>query len=49
MLQGNLIGKLFEVFVMLMVLYFVLSIINSLAQSYHKRLQKIKAQKELKN
>ncbi|XP_075226092.1 vacuole membrane protein 1-like isoform X2 [Lycorma delicatula] len=36
----NLIGKVFDVFVLVMVLYFIISIINSLAQNYHKRLCK---------
>lgn len=38
--SGNLLSKIFETFVILMVCYFVLSIVNSLAQSYHKRLHK---------
>lgn len=33
----NLLAKLFEYFVLLMVCFFVMSIVNSLAQSYHKR------------
>ncbi|XP_005187646.2 vacuole membrane protein 1 [Musca domestica] len=37
---GNLLSKIFETFVIGMVCYFVVSIINSLAQSYHKRLNK---------
>lgn len=40
---GNLLAKIFEKFVIAMVAYFVVSIVNSLAQSYHKRLQKQKA------
>lgn len=42
---GNLLSRIFEKFVILMVAYFVVSIVNSLAQSYHKRLtqQKPKA------
>ncbi|XP_075154879.1 transport and Golgi organization 5 [Haematobia irritans] len=39
---GNLLSKIFETFVICMVCYFVLSIVNSLAQSYHKRLHKHK-------
>lgn len=35
---GNLLARIFEKFVILMVAYFVVSIVNSLAQSYHKRL-----------
>jgi large-conductance mechanosensitive channel len=38
--KGNLLQKVFEVFVVGMILYFVLSIINSLAQSWHKRMHK---------
>lgn len=40
---GNLLARIFEKFVILMVAYFVVSIVNSLAQSYHKRLHKPKA------
>ncbi|KAK9876353.1 hypothetical protein WA026_012662 [Henosepilachna vigintioctopunctata] len=36
----NLLGSLFEIFVLVMVLYFIISIVNSLAQNYHKRLTK---------
>jgi len=35
---GNWLGWVFEKIVIVMVVYFVLSIINSFAQSYHKRL-----------
>lgn len=35
---GNLLARIFEKFVILMVAYFVVSIVNSLAQSYHNRL-----------
>ena len=35
----SLLASLFDKLVMFMVIYFVLSIVNSLAQSYHKRLQ----------
>ncbi len=42
---ANLLQKIFEVFVIGMILYFVLSIINSFAQSYHKRLHKKPAKK----
>lgn len=38
--KGNLLQKVFEVFVIGMVIYFILSIINSLAQSWHKRIHK---------
>ncbi|KDR19990.1 vacuole membrane protein 1 isoform X3 [Zootermopsis nevadensis] len=39
-LEGNILSSIFEKFVVAMILYFVISIINSLAQSYHKRLHK---------
>ncbi|KAH8276026.1 hypothetical protein KR018_012524 [Drosophila ironensis] len=39
----NLLSKIFETFVIGMVCYFVVSIVNSLAQSYHKRLHKKRA------
>lgn len=38
--SGNMLSKIFETFVIAMVCYFVVSIVNSLAQSYHKRLHK---------
>lgn len=38
--KSNIIGSIFEKFVIVMIFYFVLSILNSLAQSYHKRLHK---------
>ncbi|EDW30660.1 GL26903 [Drosophila persimilis] len=38
--SGNLLSKIFEAFVIGMVCYFVVSIVNSLAQSYHKRLHR---------
>ncbi|XP_016952025.1 vacuole membrane protein 1 [Drosophila biarmipes] len=38
--SGNLLSRIFETFVIGMVCYFVVSIVNSLAQSYHKRLHK---------
>jgi len=37
---GSIISSVFEKFVLLMVAYFVVSIINSLAQSYERRLSK---------
>jgi len=39
---GSVISSVFEIFVLSMVAYFVVSIINSLAQSYKKRLEKEK-------
>lgn len=38
--SGNLLAYIFEKVVILMILYFVISIVNSLAQSYHKRIHK---------
>jgi len=46
--KGNLLQKVFEVFVIGMILYFVLSIINSLAQSWHKRIHKKTSKKQRK-
>lgn len=38
----NILAKVFDCFVFGMIVYFVISIINSLAQSYHKRIHKKK-------
>lgn len=46
--KGNLLQKVFEVFVIGMILYFILSIINSLAQSWHKRIHKKSSKKQRK-
>jgi len=46
--KGNLLQKVFEVFVIGMILYFILSIINSLAQSWHKRIHKKTSKKQRK-
>ncbi|KAL5278533.1 VMP1 family protein [Megaselia abdita] len=46
--SGNIISKIFEIFVIGMVLYFIISIVNSFAQSYHKRLYQQK-EKEKKS
>jgi len=37
--KDSLLGWLLEKFVLLMVVYFVVSIVNSMAQSYHKRIR----------
>ncbi|KAL1489433.1 hypothetical protein ABEB36_014328 [Hypothenemus hampei] len=37
---GNILGAIFEKFVFVMIIYFVISIVNSFAQSYHKRINK---------
>ncbi|XP_069183287.1 vacuole membrane protein 1 isoform X5 [Procambarus clarkii] len=37
---GNIVAWIFEKLIMLMITYFILSIINSFAQSYHKRKHK---------
>ena len=42
----NPLAVVFEVFVMSMIAYFVVSIINSLAQSHHKRLHKSESSKK---
>ena len=39
---GSVLSSIFEKFVLCMVAYFVVSIINSLAQSYEKRLKQSK-------
>lgn len=46
---GNIISKIFEVFVIAMVLYFIISIVNSFAQSYHKRLYQEKEEEKKKS
>lgn len=38
--EGSLLAWLFEKLVLAMIIYFVLSIVNSMAQSYHRRLAK---------
>lgn len=38
--SNNVLAKCFEMFVGAMVVYFVVSIVNSLAQSWHKRIHK---------
>lgn len=49
-MEGNLLSYIFEKFVICMVIYFVVSIINSLAQSHHKRLhKKNREQKKVKD
>lgn len=47
--KGNLLAAIFEKFVVAMILYFVISIINSFAQSYHKRINKRKQNKPAKD
>jgi len=43
--EGSILSSIFEKFVLAMVVYFVVSIVNSLAQSYAKRLEKEKKAK----
>lgn len=38
--SGNVLAKIFEKVVLAMICYFLISIVNSLAQSYHKRIHK---------
>ncbi|XP_033149512.1 vacuole membrane protein 1-like [Drosophila busckii] len=38
--SGNLLSTIFDTFVMLMICYFVVSLVNSLAQGHHKRMCK---------
>merc|ERR1711962_266252 len=40
--SGSIVSSVFEIFVLSMVTYFIISIVNSLAQSYQKRLTKDK-------
>jgi len=40
--SGSIVSSIFEIFVLSMVTYFIISIVNSLAQSYQKRLTKDK-------
>jgi len=47
--KGNLLAAIFEKFVFAMILYFVISIVNSFAQSHHKRLSKRKGNKNAKD
>lgn len=44
----NFLAEMFEYFVFAMILYFVVSIVNSLAQSYHKRIHKKPSSKDNK-
>lgn len=39
--EGSLLSSIFEKFVMVMVAYFVISIVNSMAQSFHKRISRV--------
>ena len=43
--EGSILSSIFEKFVLAMVVYFVVSIVNSLAQSYAKRLENEKKAK----
>eukprot|EP00111_Clytia_hemisphaerica_P024941 TCONS_00073486-protein len=42
--DGNILGFIFEKFVTIMVVYFIISIVNSLAQSYAKKVDETKRQ-----
>jgi large-conductance mechanosensitive channel len=46
---GNILGSIFEKFVVAMILYFIVSIVNSFAQSYYKRIHKKKSTKVAKD
>lgn len=46
--KESILGWILEKFVLLMVVYFVVSIVNSMAQSYHKRCREAKESKTLK-
>lgn len=43
--QGSVLSSLLEKFVLAMVVYFVVSIVNALAQNYSKRISKKKGKK----
>ncbi|XP_071512270.1 vacuole membrane protein 1-like isoform X2 [Panulirus ornatus] len=43
----NILAWIFEKLILLMIIYFILSIINSFAQSYHKRIHKSEREKKL--
>ncbi|KAK7078203.1 Vacuolar membrane protease [Halocaridina rubra] len=43
----NILAWIFEKLILLMIIYFVLSIVNSFAQSYHKRIHKSEREKKL--
>lgn len=38
--KSNLLARIFEKFIIATVVYFIISIVNSLAQNYHKRIHK---------
>ncbi|ESP02423.1 hypothetical protein LOTGIDRAFT_172080 [Lottia gigantea] len=44
----NILSWIFEKVIIIMVAYFILSIVNSMAQSYHKRICKVKREYEAK-
>ena len=46
--NGNIIGNIFEIFIFVMVGYFIITILNSLAQSRVARIQKAKREEKLK-
>ncbi|EFA04843.1 vacuole membrane protein 1 isoform X1 [Tribolium castaneum] len=47
--SGNVLSSIFEKFVVAMILYFIVSIVNSFAQSYYKRIHKKKTTKVAKD
>lgn len=47
--SGNILSSIFEKFVVAMILYFIVSIVNSFAQSYYKRIHKKKSSKVAKD
>merc|ERR1712137_680919 len=46
--NGNIIGNIFEIFIFVMVGYFIITILNSLAQSRVARIQKARREEKLK-
>ncbi|XP_068241854.1 vacuole membrane protein 1 isoform X1 [Palaemon carinicauda] len=45
--EKNILAWIFEKLILLMIFYFILSIVNSFAQSYHKRIHKTSREKKL--
>ena len=45
----SLLSAIFEKVIIIMVVYFVVSIVNSMAQSYHKRLHRPRGRKVAKD
>ncbi|CAL4206314.1 unnamed protein product, partial [Meganyctiphanes norvegica] len=44
---GNILSWVFEKFIICMITYFLMSIVNSFAQNYHKRIHKTEREKKI--